>query len=196
MATLHPTKALIIERTLTVLKQVGMEGLTMRKVATEADMSLGNLQYHYKDKAALLSGLADTYFEDCLDQLRSYTPQTPSAPAEEQRVELISFYLDHVDHLSDMCRVFRELWALSTRDAAVEAQMNRYYTQLRDALCHLLNPLCGSEEAAQKVTHLLLPYFEGYSITHDALSISKPETAHMLRQLCESICRENTPENP
>jgi len=191
LAKLHPTKTLIIERTLSLLKEIGMEGLTMRKVANEAGMSLGNLQYHYKDKAALLSELADSYFDICLGELKSYTPQNSNWTREEQRYALIGFYLDHVDHISDMCRIFRELWALSTRDSSVEQQMNEYYRQLVVTLTGLLTPLCGGEEAAQYVTQLLIPYFEGYSITHDALPVSKQATAAMLSRLCQTICEEH-----
>jgi len=191
VASLHPTKTLIITRTLDVLKEVGMEGLTMRKVAQAAGISLGNLQYHYKDKGALLSGLADSYFTLCLEELRSYRPSKEQADPEEQRHELIRFYLDHVDHISDMCRIFRELWALSTRDPAVETQMNAYYRELGKTVTHLLLPMCGSRKAAQRVTTLLLPYFEGYSITHDTLSMSKQETGAMLSHLCQILCAEN-----
>ena len=53
------TKAHIIQAATTVLKDFGTEGLTMRKVATEAEMSLGNLQYHFRNQTALMAGLAD-----------------------------------------------------------------------------------------------------------------------------------------
>ena len=113
------TKQHIIQSALAVLKEVGAEGLTMRGVSARAAMSLGNLQYHFKDKSALLGGVAAYYFGECVLLLDGYRHDPPDGSAPDQLRNLILFFLDHVDHVSDMCRLFREIWALSTRDEAI-----------------------------------------------------------------------------
>ncbi len=177
------TKEQILQATLAVLKDVGSEGLTLRKVAAEAGLSLGNLQYHYPGKSALLGGLCEDYFEECRQALAAYQPSDLNAACSVKLEELIRFYMDHVDHLSDMCRVFREIWALSTREEAIAKQMASYYQRLESQLQEILGSFGLDAPAATRISNLLLPYFEGYSIVHDGLSAEKEEIVRMLSDL-------------
>lgn len=184
MVQIQHTKTQIIESAIHILKVQGTEGLTMRKVATQAEMSLGNLQYHYKDKDALFSGLAEHYFTECIELLDAYSPSTKATSTKGKLQDLICFYLDHVDQITDMCRIFRELWALATRDEAIHEQLINYYKLTAEKLDGILTQISGDKRRAQKMTALLLPYFEGYSITHDALKQDKQAIARLLTQLC------------
>lgn len=187
MSSRKDRKSHIIQSALTVLKEVGSEGLTMRLVATNAGMSLGNLQYHFKDKPALLAGMAKRYFEDCTDMLDQYQ-HNPTTGAERERIQnLISFFMDHVDHISDMCRIFREIWALSTRDNVVHDQLINYYQTMVEKLSEKLAPFYDDPEKTKKAVTLLLPYFEGYSITTKALPLTKDQTTELLTQLSLSF---------
>ncbi|MEM9281763.1 MAG: TetR/AcrR family transcriptional regulator [Verrucomicrobiota bacterium] len=181
MAPAKTTKQLILQSAIAILKQFGTEGLTMRKVAAEAEMSLGNLQYHFKDKTALMAGLAEHYFGECAMMLDEY--QHDSDSPEDQLRDVILFSLDHVDHISDMCRIFREIWALSTRDHEIHEQLTEYYRITLNKLTALLIPLCRDEKSAIRLASLLMPYFEGYSITFQALPQKKQETAEMLLEV-------------
>lgn len=180
-------KTHIIESALEVLKEVGLEGLTMRRVAAHMGMSLGNLQYHFKDKPALSSGIARYYFGACIDLLGAYESPAGMEKPEAQLHGLILFYLDHVDHISDMCRVFREFWSLSTRDAALRQQLTNYYTIMGEKLAEKLQPVFPTPESAKPAVTLLLPYFEGFSITFDAVPMKKAAVAQMLTDLCLSL---------
>lgn len=184
------TKTHIIESAIKVLKTFGTEGLTMRKVASEADMSLGNLQYHFKNQRSLMVGLAEYYFSECARMLDSYQ-HAPQEGIEEAKVRsLILFLLDHVDHISDMCRIFREIWALSARDSEIHTLLIDFYRISLERLTSLLEPLCDTHEAARSIASLLLPYIEGYSIAGEALSQRKEETADMLARLCSALRRD------
>ena len=178
------TKDQIIGAALAVLRRAGTEGLTLRMVAREAGISLGNLQYHYPGKSALLGGLAQHYFETCRALLEQSPPMRATGPGRAQLEALIRYFLDHVDHLSDMCRVFREIWALATRERQIEALLDAYYADIHAQLSHMIAPICPSPEAADRVCDLLIPYFEGYSITHPSLSQTKDQTAKLLTDLC------------
>lgn len=193
MSGSQDTKTHIIESAISVLKAFGTEGLTMRKVAAEAEISLGNLQYHFKNQPALMVGLAGHYFDECAALLDAYehTPRKGTAKAKLRR--FVVFLLDHVDHISDMCRVFREIWALAARDADIHAMLVGYYRITLEKLITLLEPLCVSKEAAHSVASLLLPYIEGYSIAGEALTQSKKETAEMLVARCGDLCRSAQP---
>ena len=173
-------KLQIIDATLDLLKQVGAEGLSMRKVAGAAGISLGNLQYHYKDRSALLNALAAHYFAECMEMLDAYAPGSSVSGRQEKLKQLILFLLGHMDELSDMCRVFRELWSVATRDEAIRAGLNTYYVNLLAGMSRLLQEMGFTGKESETVVCLVLPYIEGYSVTVDALPLGKHEIADLL----------------
>ena len=193
MAPSQNTKDHIIRSAIEVLQAHGTEGLTMRKVAGESDMSLGNLQYHFKDKACLMAGLAEYYFGECSSMLDGYQHTPFDGSREEQLHQFILSFLDHVDHIdqiSDMCRVFREMWALSARDSNIHRQLVAYYRITIEKLTSLLLPISSSLESAKRLASVLMPFIEGYSITCEALPMDKNETALMLTALCRGYLRD------
>ena len=166
----------------------------MRKAAAEADMSLGNLQYHFKDKTSLMAGLAEHYFGECSRMLDGYEHTPPTGSGEEQLHQLILYLLghvDHVEHISDMCRVFREMWALSARDAEIHRQLMDYYRVTIEKLTTLLLPISSDKDSAQQMASLLLPYIEGFSITCEAMPAGTKQTAKMLTALCRVFLRDS-----
>ena len=190
MSPAQNTKTHIIQSAIALLKVYGTEGLTMRKVAAQAEMSLGNLQYHFKDKTALMAGLAEYYFGECTTLLDDYKPTPTDGTAEEKLQNLILFLLDHVDHVSDMCRIFREIWALSARDEGIHVQLIGYYKVTIGKLSKLLTQVSGCEKAANNMASLLMPYIEGYSVMFQALPQGKYDTAQMLVKVCCAIYQE------
>ncbi|MEM1213182.1 MAG: TetR/AcrR family transcriptional regulator [Planctomycetota bacterium] len=179
------TKALIIQSAIEVLKTFGTEGLTMRKVAAAAQLSLGNLQYHYPNKIVLLSGLAEHYFGVCERLLDAYSPR-PGDRRQQLRA-MVMYHLDHVEHITDMCRIFREMWALATRDDALHEQLMAYYRVTFEKLTGLIEAMGVPRKPARDVAGLFIPFFEGYSITVHAGLQSRPRTVRMLVQMTESI---------
>lgn len=193
MASAPNTRAQIIEAAIQVLQSFGTEGLTMRKVAGEAEISLGNLQYHFKDKASLMAGLAEHYFAECSEMLDRYERAPSTGSREEDLNHLLQFLLGHVDHaeeITEMCRVFREMWALSSRDSEIHRQLNDYYEVTVDKLVALLLPFCSDEKAAKRFASFVLPYMEGYSITGGALPIQKNEIVQILTETSRDFFRE------
>jgi len=61
---MNSTKNRILQAARTVLINQGSGGFSMRKVAAEAAITLGNVQYHYKTKTDLLSGLMVWYVDE------------------------------------------------------------------------------------------------------------------------------------
>ena len=198
MAAAPKTKDHIIRSAIDVLQAYGTEGLTMRKVAGEANMSLGNLQYHFKDKASLMGGLAEYYFGECSSMLDGYQHSPAHGSPEEQLHRFIGSLLEHVDHgdqISDMCRVFREMWALSTRDSGIHRQLVNYYQVTTEKLAAVLFPITSNEQSANQLASVILTYIEGYSITSEALPVDRKETAQMLTTLCRVFLRHSAPSS-
>jgi TetR/AcrR family tetracycline transcriptional repressor len=53
---------LIVRAALTLLDEVGLEGLTMRRLATALKIQAPSLYWHFPNKQALLDGMADAIF--------------------------------------------------------------------------------------------------------------------------------------
>lgn len=155
----------------------------MRQVAVCADMSLSNVQYYYKDKDILLAALADMYFEECVVLLNEYRDSPKVGSPRKQLKSLILFFLDHVEEISDMCRIFRELWAVAPRNREIESHLIKYYQSLVENLNQILEPVFPNADQAHKAVAILVPYFEGYSIVNKALPYHKEETAEILTAL-------------
>ncbi|MBC7003597.1 TetR/AcrR family transcriptional regulator [Photobacterium sp. BZF1] len=155
----------ILDVSIELLKSEGDFGISMRKVATLADMSLSNVQYYFKNKDALLIAMADRYFQQCLDEISSQ-----SELAEQQDLKpLVHAFLAHGLEISDMCRIFREYWALSTRNEAIEDYLSKYYQTLAGILSDKLKHLAVDESSLGKAVSIFIPYVEGYSITAKSL---------------------------
>lgn len=151
----------LLDAALELLKLEGDFGLTMRKVAGRCEMSLSNVQYYFKNKDQLLKAMADRYFNRCLNELSE-------APVIKTQAELVCFVeesLAHGHELSEMCRIFREYWAISTRNDVIAAYLADYYQQMAFAVADKLRPLAISEQALSQAVALFIPYVEGYSIT-------------------------------
>jgi TetR/AcrR family transcriptional regulator, tetracycline repressor protein len=74
----------VIRTALRVLDEVGLDGLTLRKIATELNVQAPALYWHFKNKRELLDDMATTVLVDSLD---TYAP-----PASGDWVELAETY--------------------------------------------------------------------------------------------------------
>ena len=59
----------ILNCAMTILKELGDQGLTMRKVAEAADMRLSNVQYYFKTKELLLGALLEGFLLDYAESI-------------------------------------------------------------------------------------------------------------------------------
>ena len=121
----------IIECGLRLLDEKGNQGLTMRGVATKAGISLGNLQYHFKDKDQLLKGMIDFYLAQCSNVVNSkeISEVVTANITQSQLEELLHLVLNNED-MKGLCRTFREFWAISTRNEEIDKYLHHYYLLL------------------------------------------------------------------
>lgn len=169
-----------MEAALAILKVSGVEGLTMRKVASAAGKSLNNVQHHFKNKDMLLNYLADFYFAQCYEGVAQYTPNNQVNDPKQALYEFVLFILEQSEHISDACLVFRELWAVATRNPELEDKLNQFYASSVDRACIFWNDYDRAN--AEKAASLFLPYIEGYSIQHKALPVDREKIAELLSE--------------
>lgn len=179
------TKAEILGAALEVLRESGAEGLTMRGVANACGRKLNNVQYYYKDKALLLESLANYHFRLCENFVEDFKPSSAELSGKEQLHEAIVYSLNYAASLSDSCLVFRELWAISTRNAAVQENLTAYYSEAFNRMVEFWDgyPI----ENRKKAAAILVPYVDGYSIQCLSLPYSEPEMADLLTDIVYSV---------
>ncbi|WP_085902963.1 TetR/AcrR family transcriptional regulator [Kiloniella majae] len=177
-------RAAIAAATLTLLEECGGEGLSMRRVADKSGISLGNLQYHYKNKEELLNAILNSFLKQYLDE--------NWGGRESSSLEQI--FLQILTHSSfDSCAiVFKELWSLSTRNDEIDGMLDSFYRQTHELFCQLLTSSSGSTFDQQRVArtvNILLPFFEGYCVTKKALRSDPKILARDLASLAENFMK-------
>jgi TetR/AcrR family tetracycline transcriptional repressor len=90
----------IVKTALRLLNEVGIEGLSTRRLAAELGIKSATLYWHFKDKNELLAEMSGAMFEECLP-----SPNVSGAN------------FDWAEWLADGCRAIRRT-ALSRRDGA------------------------------------------------------------------------------
>ena len=175
----------ILDETTTLLKNKGDFSVTMRKVAQLCGMSLSNLQYYFKNKDELLKAAAERYFQQCLQGLKDY----PVITSEDDLKSFITKQFSLVIDVSDMCRIFREYWAISTRNAEIESYLTDYYSKVADELVYKLKPVAIDEECLTGAVTILISLIEGYSVTAESMPIDHKTMDELTHNTALSILK-------
>lgn len=179
----------IIGAAVGVLRDAGYHGMSMRAVAGAAGVSLSNVQYYYRDKDTLVCAVVEHYMALCETQLRGMVERLGELPLAERRSELLADALKHGHELSEMCLVFREIWALSSRNEKVAAVVRRYYAAYAELLSDCLLPGDAPAQRRRQLSLLLVPYIEGYSIAGSGLREDTEDAHALMTQLLAALER-------
>ncbi|NDV27539.1 TetR/AcrR family transcriptional regulator [Desulfovibrio sp. JC010] len=179
-----PKVALIIESTLEILRDHGEQGLSMRKVAAKAGMALGNLQYYFKNKTALLIGLGDVYFGQCAEHYQ----QELAAQNPQGKDEIIRFLVDYGVNYGDseIGKVIRELWGIADRNEEIKNQLHGFYQHYVKDYAEMLAPFAKDRDCAIKAASVLIMSVDGHGMISSSLPLSKQEVSGLLVRMVES----------
>jgi TetR/AcrR family tetracycline transcriptional repressor len=78
----------IIRAALTLLDEVGLEGLTMRRLATALKIQAPSLYWHFPNKQALLDGMADAIF-GAVSLPRNLKGKNPKGKSWDERLKAV-----------------------------------------------------------------------------------------------------------
>ena len=173
-------EAQILDCALKLLIETGDAGLTLRKLADCAGMRLSNVQYYFKSRDDVLVAMVSRYFDECATNLLQLTEESEAHSRRERVQFLVRAGLIHGEEISDMCRAFREIWAISSRNSVIDQCLMEYYRRFADVIADYI--LDGDLDMARRETikAVLIPYFEGYSVTGRALSLKTDAIAQIL----------------
>ncbi len=174
---------------LDLLIEVGYQGLTMRGIADRCRMSLSNVQYYFRTKEDLIAEIADRYFGECNAVLSTYFENQGPVETRAALQDLVGLFLEHGREMTDMCRVFRELWAIGSRNENVAELLNRHYQRLGGTLKRHMKYPSTSPEIMDRIVALLLVISEGFSIVGRSQPIDHDEARSFFTEMLISAAR-------
>ncbi|ODU20860.1 MAG: TetR family transcriptional regulator [Sphingomonas sp. SCN 67-18] len=137
----------ILRAALSLLVEQGSKALTLRRIAAECGMNVGNLNYYFRSKDDLIRELLDAVISSYQDSFDAIMHE-PGADAEARLGKLVRLILEDIT-TKKTTRFFPELWAMSSHDPFVQERMEELYRQARVSLNELIaeiNPALPEEE--------------------------------------------------
>jgi AcrR family transcriptional regulator len=172
----------ILSATITILTKEGAENLSMRKVAKNANLSLSNLQYYYKDKDMLLIATVEFYFESCKKELTKainlLTADTTSN--KDAFLEKVLSMLLMDGRSSQQILMFQEIWTLASRNKELQNAVETYYKTYCLWLIDLVSLFCKKPD---EIVSFLIPFVEGYTIVNNVIPLTKEKVIEMMVKL-------------
>jgi len=177
----------------------GYHRFTMRGVAAQCGMSVGNLNYYYANKADLLADLLDVALQGYIADFDAILAETDPALPEKALEKVMRFIMADLG-TRETTVFFPELWALANHDAAASKRMHEMYKNYRrvyDQLIPRINPRLSPTEVRQ-VSLVISASIEGHTMF---LGYKKPWAKHR-QHLCNiavkgllDLVRTVTPED-
>ncbi len=137
----------ILRSALGLLVNHGSAALTLRRIATESGMNVGNLNYYFRSKEELIRELLNAVissYEESFDEII----HEAGASAEARLENLVTLILEDIT-TKKTTRFFPELWAMANHDPFVYDRMNELYDRARVSLNELIaeiNPALPEDE--------------------------------------------------
>ena len=141
------TVAAILKAALSVLINEGAGAFTIRRIAAECGMKVGNVSYHFPRKEMLVQVLLDDMLES-YDKLLDDRVRQPGLTAAERLRRIIVLCLEDIAGLRTT-RLFTELWALANHNALIADRVRVFYARIHDIIGEhvvALNPALAPRE--------------------------------------------------
>lgn len=142
----------IIKAAYQVAARRGLDGLTVRRVASKARVSHGLVLFHYKSKDQLVVALLDWLLETTT-VLHITTEIAGIADPLDRFLSLLQVEMSRLSSDPDRIRVFFDLWAKGIRHAEIRGKMRRELDRYREAFRPIAHDVLRAEpERFSRVT--------------------------------------------
>jgi len=177
----------ILDAALEVLVSSGYKKLTLRQIALQAGITVGNLTYYYRTKEALLQDLLENILSTYLVEIDRITEASGDSPTA-RFVAIVEFLIDDLN-TERTTRFFPELWALANHDDYVSDLMEHMYTEERRALQNLIQGVNGDldERQAADLALFVSASIEGMTMFVGAGKKQENALQTMKKMACESF---------
>ena len=153
---------IILEAAENILIEKGYADLSMRKIATKAGISLGNLQYYFPSKEALLCSMLDYAISD---YIMMFEDMRGDVPAREHFENIVTYVMQDIKTKRTSV-LFPEIWSLSNHENFALEAMDKMYGEYRSILTKSImeiNPELNSSQA-EKISLFIASSLEGHTI--------------------------------
>lgn len=158
------TIELILRAALNVLVEEGSRAFTLRRIAAECGMKVGNLSYYFPRKENLVEELLEAIlagYADMADEMLADADEDP----EDRLANIIALMMDDL-RSKRTTNLFPELWALANHDETVDRLVQNFYARAQTSLAgrvRAVNPAL-SEADSKAVALLISATIEGTTI--------------------------------
>lgn len=137
----------ILKAARAVLLDEGAGAFTIRRIAAECGVKVGNVSYHFPRKEMLVQVMLDELLEG-YDKLLENRVRQPDLSAEQRLELLILICLEDIAG-KRTTRLFTELWALANHNAFIADRVRAFYQKVQDFIGEyvaILNPALSADE--------------------------------------------------
>lgn len=130
-----------------VLVEQGHAALSMRRVADESGMKLGNVTYYFPTKAALIRAMLDSIVESFREPNKLFDEMMPKGP-ERALARLMENWM-RFNASRRASRIYVEIWSMANNDVNVSEIVDEYYREGRERIhrtLRVLNPRLSDAE--------------------------------------------------
>lgn len=128
----HETREQILEAALHLFVEEGYRAMTMRRVAAECGLKLGNLTYHFPTREDLVRELLEAVISSYEIEFERIVHESDATP-EQRLSDICELILEDIQ-TKKTTRFFPELWALSSHDDFVFDRVHELYARARAPL--------------------------------------------------------------
>ena len=152
----------ILQAARELLASEGYAGLSMRRVAQAAGMTLSNVQHYYASRDLLLEALLLSIMDEFQSKMDRISAEMRERPRLERFLSTADMFLDEItDPVTHA--IFFEIWALASRNPFASNLMDKMLGRERKTVYNLirgLNPAISDEEYMQRAI-LMVAQIEG-----------------------------------
>jgi AcrR family transcriptional regulator len=159
------TRGAIVRAAAAVLTRDGYARFSVQRVADEAGISPGNLNYYFPTKAILLETLVTYTLAQYRDRAHKAGQQVDSETKDSLGDVLLRLMQDARSDQTN--RLFRELWAIALHDPHIAKAMDSFYTRSANAYlrrARYQSRVGFGEEEVEAAIYLMLVISEGVSV--------------------------------
>ena len=157
------TKTRIIGAARDLLVRGGPANLTMRGIATEAGIALGNLQYHFATLEILIEALLTGELEAGRRRVEASFAAGGALAKRRPLANVVDVLLD--DHDDDaLVRLFVGLWSLAAIAPSLRPQLRAFYDAWANLVAEALTARSVSRKEALGRARLFLACLEGLAL--------------------------------
>jgi len=153
---------IILEAAEQLLIDRGYHNFSMRKVATKAGVSVGNLQYYFPSKDKLIEAVLDHVIQNYLDTFLLFRGQyTP----KEQFIKIIKTVIKDIKTKFTTV-FFPELWSMANHEKHISEIMDQMYGKYRALIADVIRDINPNlnECQAQRLSIFMTASLEGHTI--------------------------------